>query len=370
MAPSVTSTVTVTEPVSVPKNLKTPTHFGAYKELQPPKYNKDVEEGGATYPHYLPTWDAETKYLPLKPFEHYEHGKDADTTYPELLPAGTTATKITPLAGTEIRGVQLSSLTAAGKDQLARFVAERKVVAFRDQDFKDLPIQDALDFGGYFGRHHIHPASGAPKGYPEIHLVHRGEGDESSKQFYASRTSSVAWHSDVSYEEQPPGTTFLYIFDKPESGGDTLFANTVEAYNRLSPLFQERLHGLQATHSGFEQAAASLARGGVVRREPVANVHPIVRTHPATGGEVVIFTRDIVGMKKEESDAILNFLYSHIAWGADFHVRVKWEQGTVVMWDNRVTQHSALVDWENKQRRHLARITPQAERPYETPYQG
>ncbi|KAK7955913.1 alpha-ketoglutarate-dependent taurine dioxygenase protein [Apiospora aurea] len=355
MAPSATSTVTVTEPVS---------HFGAYKELQPPKYNKDVEEGGAAYPHYLPTWDASTKYPPLEPFEHYEHGKDADSTYPDLLNP----------AGTEVRGVQLSTLTPAGKDQLARLVAERKVVAFRDQDFKDLPIQSALDWGGYFGRHHIHPASGAPAGYAEVHLVHRGEGDESSKQFYASRTSSVAWHSDVSYEEQPPGTTFLYIFDKPETGGDTLFANTVEAYNRLSPLFQERLHGLQATHSGFEQAAASLARGGIVRREPVANVHPIVRTHPATGEKSLYvnpqFTREIVGMKKEESDAILNFLYSHIAWGADFHVRVKWEQGTVVVWDNRVTQHSALVDWENKQRRHLARITPQAERPYETPFQG
>lgn len=293
--------------------------------------------------------------------------------------------------------MQLSTLSAAGKDQLARFVAERKVVAFREQDFKDLPIQAALDYGGYFGRHHIHPASGAPEGYPEIHLVHRGEGDESSQKFFESRTSSVAWHSDVSYEEQPPGTTFLYIFDKPETGGDTLFANTAEAYNRLSPLFRERLHGLQATHSGFEQAAASLARGGIVRREPVANVHPIVRTHPATGEKAIYVnpqcklreedyphpsscgvianhsfavTRDIVGMKKEESDAILNFLYSHIAWGADFHVRVKWEQGTVVIWDNRVTQHSALVDWENKQRRHLARITPQAERPYETPYQA
>lgn len=81
-------------------------------------------------------------------------------------------------------------------------------------------------------------------------------------------------------------------------------------------------------------------------------------------------TRDIVGLKKEESDAILKFLYDHLAYGADFQVRVKWEKGTVVVWDNRVTQHSALVDWKDGQRRHLARITPQAERPYETPYQG
>jgi sulfonate dioxygenase len=80
-------------------------------------------------------------------------------------------------------------------------------------------------------------------------------------------------------------------------------------------------------------------------------------------------TRDIVDLKKEESDALLKFLYDHVAFGADFQARVKWEEGTVVVWDNRVTLHSALVDWKSGQRRHLARITPQAERPYETPFQ-
>lgn len=59
----------------------------------------------------------------------------------------------------------------------------------------------------------------------------------------------------------------------------------------------------------------------------------------------------------------------HIAFGADFHARVKWEPGTVVVWDNRVTQHSALVDWASGERRHLARITPQAEPPYETAFE-
>jgi sulfonate dioxygenase len=132
-------------------------------------------------------------------------------------------------------------------------------------------------------RHHIHPTSGAPAGFPEIHLVHRGAGDTGINRFYENRTSSVAWHSDVSYEAQPPGTTFLYIFDKPTTGGDTLFVDAAEAYRRLSAPFRQRLHGLRATHSAVEQAANSLARGGIVRREPVINEHPIVRTHPVTG---------------------------------------------------------------------------------------
>ena len=120
-----------------------------------------------------------------------------------------------------------------------------------------------------------------------------------------SRTNSITWHSDVTYENQPPGTSFLYNLDTPTAGGDTLFANQAAAYNRLSPEFQKRLHGLKVLHSGkrspykcascdcrhcpncsaagYEQAQNSLTRGGVVRREPVASIHPLVRTHPATG---------------------------------------------------------------------------------------
>lgn len=179
--------------------------------------------------------------------------------------------------------MQLSQLSDAGKDELAHFVAKRKVVAFRAQDFADLSVADALKYGSYFGRHHIHPTSGSPEGHPEVHLVHRGAGDKAHEDFFKARTSSVAWHSDVSYEKQPPGTTFLYILDSPETGGDTLFVDAVQAYKRLSPLFQERLHGLKATHSGIEQVNAAAARNSIKRREPVVNVHPIVRTHPATG---------------------------------------------------------------------------------------
>ena len=113
---------------------------------------------GTQYPHYLPTWDRTQKYPPLEPFEHVEHGKDADTSYPNLLPQGVVSVNdLTPTIGTEVTGIQLSKLSAAGKDELARFVAERKVVAFRGQDFADLPIQEALDFGGYFGRY-VQPA--------------------------------------------------------------------------------------------------------------------------------------------------------------------------------------------------------------------
>ncbi|TQB68857.1 hypothetical protein MPDQ_002693, partial [Monascus purpureus] len=112
----------------------------------------------------------------------------------------------------------------------------------------------------------------------------------------------------------------------------------------------------------------------IARRVPITSEHPIVRTHPVTGEKALYvnpqFTRYIVGYKKEESDYLLKFLFDHIAQSQDLQARVRWRPGTVVVWDNRVTSHSALLDWEDGQRRHLARITPQAEAPYETPFEG
>jgi alpha-ketoglutarate-dependent taurine dioxygenase len=314
------------------------------------------------YPNYLPIWDHGEKYPPLEPFEHVDHGKGADPTFKDLLLPGSKIQRLTPGIGSEVTGVQLTTLSPAGKDQLALLVAQRRVVAFRDQDLADQPIQEALDFGGYFGRHHIHPTSGAPEGYPEIHVVHRSGNQGDFDAFLRNRNSSVSWHSDVTYEQQPPGTTFLYAFDAPETGGDTAFVDQVEAYNRLSPALQERLHGLSAVHSGYEQAGFSRERGGVVRREPVSSIHPLVRTHPATGEKALFVnggceclegsirtdmceldfgsangklavTRSIVGLKKEESDALLSFLLTHIGRGIDFQVRVRWAKGTVVVWD-------------------------------------
>lgn len=202
-----------------------------------------------------------------------------------------------------------------------------------------------------------------------MHLVHRSANDTTAKTYFETRTNSTTWHSDVTFEKQPPGTTFLYILDGPSAGGDTAFCNMAEAYKRLSPSFRERLHGLKAIHSGHEQAAAARERNSIVRREPIATAHPVVRTHPATGEKALFvnqqFVRAIEGFKKEESDYLLKFLYDHVAFSQDLQCRVKWAPGTVVVWDNRVTAHTAILDWQDGQRRHLARLTPQAERPFE-----
>lgn len=152
MAPSVDAVGLRSATFTVP--LKTDT--GHNKEnLIGYKYERETELQGtekiapASYPNYLPVWDNETarydaldkksaqmymflngpRYPPLSLFEHYDHGKDADPGLPDLLPRGLAEVDdITPFIGSEVHGVQLSKLSDAGKDQLALFVAQRRVV--------------------------------------------------------------------------------------------------------------------------------------------------------------------------------------------------------------------------------------------------
>jgi len=183
--------------------------------------------------------------------------------------------------------------------------------------------------------------------------------------------STLAWHSDGSFEVNPPSLMFLIILDLPDIeneyvGGDTIFCDQVQAYERLSPAFQKFLDGLYAVHSVFERSANAIEAGGYVYRDPVAVVHPVVRVHPITGAKAVyvneVYTRHIVGLKKEESEDILKFLYNHTAKGADMQARIKWEKGMVVVWDNGFSSHSGLTDFEGSQR-HIVRVGPMGEQP-------
>ena len=119
--------------------------------------------------------------------------------------------------------------------------------------------------------------------------------------------TTTVWHSDLSYELQPAGLTTFFLLAQPKSGGDTLFSSQVSALKRLSPQFVGFLRTLKAVHSGIEQAEYSKRglRGGTVRRDPVENIHPVVRRHPVTGEEALYvnrqFTLRIIGLKREES---------------------------------------------------------------------
>jgi len=329
------------------------------------------QESKYRYAHLLPHFSADS-YPPLTPFDHVDPGTRAlsHDNPRAFLENATSVCELTPYLGTEVKGVNLALLDSTGRDQLALETAKRGLVVFKDQqDFIDRGPDFYLEWGRHFGRLHIHPTSGHPAGYPEIHLVYRDLKSSFNFELDDSITSTL-WHSDVSYELQPPGLTTFFLLAQPQTGGDTLFTSQVAALKRLSPQYVAFLRTLKAVHSGIQQADFSRAgrRGGTVRREPVENVHPVIRKHPVTGEEALYvnrqFTRQIIGLKREESESILRFLYDHIDKSSDNQARVKWEPNTVVVWDNRITAHSAIVDFkESGEARHGARITPQAERP-------
>ncbi|KAK6463757.1 Fe(II)-dependent sulfonate/alpha-ketoglutarate dioxygenase-like protein [Scheffersomyces coipomensis] len=330
-----------------------------------------VNRANAKYPEFLPTWDPTQKYPPLKFFKHEDPGRRADPNFPNLFPKDSDfkVKRITPKLGSEVRGVQLSQLDDQGKDELALLIAQRGVVVFRDQDFASKGPEFVVNYARHFGRLHIHPTSGAPRGFPELHITYRRPDAGEFERVFANSTNAVSYHSDVSYELQPPGVTFFSVLEGPDAGGDTIFADSVEAYNRLSPAFQERLAGLHVLHTSEDQASNSRGQGGIERRKPVSSIHPLIRTHPVTGAKSIFinrpFSRRIVELKDEESTNLLNFLYNHIEQSHDLQLRASWEPKTVVIWDNRRTHHSAIIDWDTPVSRHAFRITPQAERPVE-----
>lgn len=111
--------------------------------------------------------------------------------------------------------------------------------------------------------------------------------DSSRRPDTAAFSPHELWHTDVSYELQPPSTTSLKLLTGPETGGDTLWSSAYALYSSLSPNFQAYLEGLSALHSAVAQADGARAAGLTVRREPVETVHPVVRVHPATGWKSV-----------------------------------------------------------------------------------
>lgn len=346
-----------------------------------PEHNATTESGSYTiskdnraiakFPDFVPTWNPNQKFPPLKFFKHTDKGTLADPELRNLFPANGThkVKKVTPKLGSEVHGIQLSQLDDKGKNDLALFLAQRGVAIFRDQDFSSYGPEFAVEYGKYFGPLHVHPTSGSPEGFPQLHITFRGASQNELDSAFETRTNNIGWHSDVSYELNPPQITFFSVLEGPESGGDTIFADTQEAYKRLSPTMQKMLEGLHVLHTSEDQAHINQAAGGICRRAPVSNIHPLVRQHPVTKEKFLFLNREfgrrIVELKEEESENLLEFLFNHVELAHDLQLRANWEPNTVVLWDNRRTVHSAIIDWDTPVLRHAFRISPQGERPVE-----
>ncbi|OJD40212.1 alpha-ketoglutarate-dependent taurine dioxygenase [Diplodia corticola] len=364
MAPYLQETTATEVAAPAPKNLKSITTKSpstlSYEPGHVPAETHETYEYDDLKPRF-----PDIKWPALGPIPYEDKGLKGDPNFRNLLAGATDVFDYNPKIGTEIHGVKLSQLTDAQKNDLARLIAVRGVVFFRDQD--DLDIDAQRELGAYFGQLHKHATTSVPRreGLEDVHVVFT----EGNKDLRSLFTPTFLWHSDVTYEVQPPSYTMLKLLTGPGrgGGGDTLWSSQYAAYDAMSPYMQKYLESLTAIHSAQIQADGSTQMGRTVRRDPVVTEHPLIRVHPVTGWKSLFFNPGFVtkikGVPKVESDHIISYLNEIIATTQEAHVRFQWNKNDVAFWDNRVTNHSASYGFA-PHRRHAVRVCCQAERPY------
>jgi len=300
---------------------------------------------------------------PDPPLKEFEPPKDraffADPKKTSLLASASSVEEVTPHIGTELKGVQVSQLTDAQKDELALLVAERGVVFFRDQDIT-LEQQHAL--AAHYGIQDRDPNQQDPR-----HVTILGH----DFNIRAKDQSGASYHGDHSFELNPPSYTLLRMVRTPDSGGDTIYTSQVALYDKLSPTFQKALDGLYAFHSSHKSYLNSINGGGKPCRAPIITEHPLVRTHPVTHLKSLnynpLFVTGIKGFNDRESHHLLAFLYDHLHSADDLTARWKWTPGSIAFWDNRVVVHRAVPGGYDPSTREGKRTAIFGERPFFDP---
>ena len=236
--------------------------------------------------------------------------------------------------GAELRGVRLADLDDAGFAAIRALLIQHKVIFVPEQH---LTADEHRTFAARFGEMEIHPY--IPKldeDHPEIVILRSGTG------FIAD-----VWHTDVTFADSPPKFSVLNMLEPSPYGGDTMWSNQALAYASLSAPMRELLLGLTAVHT-------ARTFGDPDQKA----VHPVVRQHPETGEPSLFvnrqFTERINELSRGESDALLNYLYG-FSEQPQFTCRYGWTPGAVGIWDNRITQHYVVNDFEGS--RTIGRVT-------------
>ncbi|MEJ0011989.1 MAG: taurine dioxygenase [Bauldia sp.] len=270
-------------------------------------------------------------------------------------------TPLTPAIGAKIAGLDLADpLSEETVAALKETLHDRLVLFFSDQHLTPAAHRT---FAAHFGPLHIHPIYPNVPETPEILIL-----DTSVR----NAPDNDNWHTDVTFIETPPLGAALYAKKIPPAGGDTLWLSTIAAYDALSAPFKKLLDGLTAVHE-FEKSfprdrfatGEALKKWEEARAKNPPVVHPVVRTHPANGKKALFvnsgFTTRINELGKGESDAVLAYLFEHVT-RPEFQIRHHWRENDLALWDNRVTQHYATIDYL-PERRVMHRATIIGERP-------
>lgn len=246
--------------------------------------------------------------------------------------------------GAEVHGIRLADATTADVERIAALLVEHLVLFFPDQH---LTQDEHVRLGGRFGPLEGHPNLQNP-------FTDRAEIFE-----IAASKGGVAdeWHTDLTFQPSPSLMSILNMVECPDVGGDTMWTNLCLAYDALSAPMKQLCDGLTALHDAHPHG----------RSDKMA-IHPVVRIHPDNGRKALYvnehFTRRIVEMSHQESDALLSLLTNWVSQDR-FTVRHRWSKGTIAMWDNRCTQHCVLNDFDGE--RLIQRVTISGDHPEGSP---
>ncbi|MBD2207158.1 TauD/TfdA family dioxygenase [Calothrix sp. FACHB-1219] len=265
---------------------------------------------------------------------------------------------IQPVAGrigAEIVGVDLSrNLSDDIISDIRKTLVKYKVIFFRNQQ---LDANGQVAFARRFGEvTTAHPTVPSLPGHPEVLDLNYGK----------TATRANTWHTDVTFVDRPPLGSVLRALVIPPAGGDTIWANSVTAYQDLPEYLRTLADDLWAVHSNaYDYAVAAVdlpedvkAYRDVFTSTVYETLHPVVRVHPESGEKGLFiggFVRQVRGLSTTESDDIIRLLQAYIT-RPENTVRWRWQVGDVAFWDNRSTQHYAIADYGN-QPRHVQRVT-------------
>ncbi len=252
--------------------------------------------------------------------------------------------------GAEITGVDAA--TRLSDDTIARVrqaLLDHKVVFLRGQR---LDYASQVAFAERLGPLTLgHPTLASPPGQPFLEEIDSRLG-----------TRANHWHTDVTFVDRPPAFTLLHAVVIPPVGGDTLWANTVTAYQSLPAELRDLADRLRIVHTNDHDYAATAYREErdevqALRKEFVSTIyeteHPAVRVHPETEERSLVlggFARSVIGFSPQASRDLIRLLQEHVT-RPEHTVRWQWRVDDLAIWDNRATQHYAIFDYGREHRR-------------------
>jgi taurine dioxygenase len=253
--------------------------------------------------------------------------------------------RVTGTIGALVHGVSLDERSPAVAQKLEHALHEHGVLFF---EYPEVVSEEQLMgfselFGELEGPYRLSMKEQRSVGYMDA-------------EFAPLKESRITYfHTDGTPFENPPQAAVLTPVELPEAGGGTMWASMYAAYDDLSSYTQRLLEDLDVVHN--------TKRLPFLKESP-ETVHPAVIRDKVTGRKALFvnanYSDRIVGMSERESNAILNMLYDHINT-PEYHVRVRWQLGTIAVWEERVTQHRGVADFTGP--RKLRRLTFKGDRP-------